>query len=138
MRYQHTPEIHERIEVVLRLIETGQYSTPALVKEVGVSIPTISRIVAALRQRGHEIRSERHDGGWRYILRDAKKARKQKHGYTHGLALDIQRQFQPRFADHDEATDDPPSGTPAVPHKTASARNLVHEACKPQKQVSLR
>ena len=68
MRYQHTLQIHERIEVVLRLIETGKYSTAGLAKEVGVSIPTISRIVAALRERGHDIRSERHDGGWRYVL----------------------------------------------------------------------
>src|SRR5258708_5005449 len=67
MHYQHTLEIHERIEVVLRLIATGQYSTPALAKEVGVSIPTISRIVAALRNKGHDIRAERHPEGWRYV-----------------------------------------------------------------------
>ena len=68
MRYQQTIEIHERIETVLRLIETGDYSTPALADEVGVSIPTISRIVAALRQRGHDIQAERTEKGWRYVL----------------------------------------------------------------------
>ena len=65
MRYQQTLEIHQRLETVLRLIRTGKYSTPALAETVGVSIPTISRIVAALRVQGHEIRAERHDGGWR-------------------------------------------------------------------------
>lgn len=68
MRYQQTIEIHERIEAVLRLIETGEYSTPALAEEVGVSIPTISRIVAALRERGHDIHAERTNKGWRYVL----------------------------------------------------------------------
>ena len=68
MRYQQTIEIHERIATVLRLIETGAYSTPALAEEVGVSIPTISRIVAALRERGYDIQAERTNKGWRYIL----------------------------------------------------------------------
>lgn len=68
MRYRHSLEIHERLEVVLQLIRAGRFSTPALADEVGVSIPTISRIVAALRERGHIIRAERHDGGWRYVL----------------------------------------------------------------------
>lgn len=71
MLYQHSLEIQERIETVLQLIETGRFSTPALSKEVGVSIPTISRIVAALRERGHDIRSERTSNGWRYVLKNA-------------------------------------------------------------------
>lgn len=69
MRYQQSLEVHERIEEVLRLIKTGRYSTPALAEEVGVSVPTISRIVAVLRERGHDIRSERTKQGWRYVLR---------------------------------------------------------------------
>jgi predicted DNA-binding transcriptional regulator YafY len=68
MRYQQTIAIHDRIEEVLRLITTGEYSTPALAEEVGVSIPTISRIVAALRERGHDIQAERTNKGWRYVL----------------------------------------------------------------------
>jgi tRNA G26 N,N-dimethylase Trm1 len=68
MRYKHSLEIHERIEEVLKLIETGRYSTPALAREVGVSIPTISRIVAVLRERGHDIHAERTREGWRYVL----------------------------------------------------------------------
>jgi predicted DNA-binding transcriptional regulator YafY len=68
MRYQQTIEIHQRLETVLQLIGTGRYSTPTLADKVGVSIPTISRIVAVLREQGHEIRAERTKQGWRYLL----------------------------------------------------------------------
>ena len=68
MRYQQTIQIHQRLETVLRLIRTGEYSTPDLAEIVEVSIPTISRIVAALREQGHDIRSERTKDGWRYVL----------------------------------------------------------------------
>lgn len=68
-RYQQTLEIHERLETVLRLVKTGRFSTPALADEVGVSIPTISRIVAALRDQGHDIQAERTSKGWRYVLK---------------------------------------------------------------------
>ena len=78
MRYQQAIEIHERIETVLHLIETGEYSTPALAEEVGVSIPTISRIVAALRERGHDIHAQRTEKGWRYVIDDRRSARKQR------------------------------------------------------------
>jgi predicted DNA-binding transcriptional regulator YafY len=78
MLYRHTLAIHDRLETVLRLIRTGRFSAPALAKEVGVSIPTISRIVAALRERGHAIRSEKHGDGWRYVIDDHRPARKQK------------------------------------------------------------
>jgi N2,N2-dimethylguanosine tRNA methyltransferase len=70
MRYQLALEIHERIEEVLRLIKTGGYSTPALAAAVGVSIPTISRIIALLRQQGHQIKAVRGASGWQYELLD--------------------------------------------------------------------
>ena len=70
MRFQQSFEIEQRLETVLRLIETGLYSTPLLAKEVGVSIPTISRCVEALRDRGCDIQAERGDNGWRYVLRN--------------------------------------------------------------------
>lgn len=75
MRYQLALEIRERIEEVLRLIRTGEYSTPALAKAVGVSIPTISRIVAALREQGHDIQAERTSRGWRYVIDDYRPAK---------------------------------------------------------------
>jgi|GEM_PF-909182 biotin operon repressor len=68
MIYKRSQAIERRLELVLRLIRTGGYSTPSLSEKIGVSIPTISRCVNALRERGHEIRSERHSDGWRYVL----------------------------------------------------------------------
>jgi predicted DNA-binding transcriptional regulator YafY len=68
MQYRKSLEIEARLETVLKLIRRGRYSTRGLAEEVGVSIPTISRCVQALRERGHEIRSESGEGGWRYVL----------------------------------------------------------------------
>jgi len=68
MLYQRSLEIERRLETVLRLIRSGDYSTPKIAEQLGVSIPTVSRDVTALRERGHDIRSERVSDGWRYIL----------------------------------------------------------------------
>ena len=68
MRYRKSLEIEQRLAEALRLIETGQYSTPLLAETLGVSIPTISRYVTALRDRGHDIRAEKREGRWRYVL----------------------------------------------------------------------
>lgn len=66
--YQRSLEIEQRLDRVLRLICTGRYSAPMLAETVGVSIPTISRCVTALRERGHDIRAGRQGSGWRYVL----------------------------------------------------------------------
>jgi biotin operon repressor len=68
MLYARSLGIEQRLDHVLRLIKTGRYSTPMLAEEVGVSIPTISRCVCALRERGHDIRSEKHGSNWRYVF----------------------------------------------------------------------
>jgi hypothetical protein len=68
MPFERSLEIERRLDDVLRLIRIGRFSTPMLAEEVGVSIPTISRIVAALRDRGHDIRAEKHEDGWRYVV----------------------------------------------------------------------
>ena len=68
MPFERSLEIERRLDEILRLIRTGRFSTPMLAEEVGVSIPTISRCVTALRIRGHDIRSERHNDGWRYVV----------------------------------------------------------------------
>lgn len=70
MRYQRSLEIEQRLHTVLELIQDGRYSTPGLAAEIGVSIPTISRCVEALRERGHDIRAERTERGWRYVLQE--------------------------------------------------------------------
>jgi len=68
MLYQRSLEIERRLDAVLRLIRSGRYSTPMLAEQLGVSIPTVSRAVNALRDRGHNIRSKRTVSGWRYEL----------------------------------------------------------------------
>jgi biotin operon repressor len=68
MHYQRTLEIDRRLHTILRLIRSGKYSTPMLASRLGVSVPTISRDITALRDRGHDIQSERTAQGWRYVL----------------------------------------------------------------------
>jgi predicted DNA-binding transcriptional regulator YafY len=77
MPFERSLEIERRLDEVLRLIRTRRFSTRMLAEEVGVSIPTISRCVTALRERGHDIRAEKHSNGWSYVL-PAKTARPQK------------------------------------------------------------
>lgn len=66
---QNSLEIGRRLVATLRLIESGTYSTPLLAEKVGVSIPTISRRVTALRVRGYDIHSLRGTDGWFYMLK---------------------------------------------------------------------
>ncbi len=68
MLYQRSLGIERRLEAVLRLIRESGYSTPKIAEQLGVSIPMVSRDVTALRQRGHDIRSERSIDGWHYVL----------------------------------------------------------------------
>jgi predicted DNA-binding transcriptional regulator YafY len=68
MFYQRSLEIEQRLQTVLELVGEGEYSTLMIADELGVSIPTVSRDVTALRDRGHDIRSERCSDGWRYHL----------------------------------------------------------------------
>jgi predicted DNA-binding transcriptional regulator YafY len=82
MPFERSLEIERRLDDVLRLIRTGRYSTPMLAEEVGVSIPTISRIVAALRQRGHDISAEKSAEGWSYVLAKALPSRRLEVGRT--------------------------------------------------------
>ena len=68
MPYKQSLEIERRLDAALRLIRTGRYSTTALAERLEVSIPTVSRCVQALRDRGYDIRAERHRSGWRYVI----------------------------------------------------------------------
>lgn len=72
MLYQRSLDIERRLETVLGMIRKGTYSTPKIAEKLGVSIPTVSRDVTALRQRGHDIRAERGEDGWRYLLHEKK------------------------------------------------------------------
>lgn len=69
MLYQRSLDIERRLEAVLRLVREGCHSTPRMAELLRVSVPTVSRDLTALRQRGHDIRAERTDDGWHYVLR---------------------------------------------------------------------
>ena len=71
MLYKRSLEIEQRLETVLSIIRSGRYSTPMIADALGVSVPTISRAVCALRERGHRIRAEKQSGGWSYVLDEA-------------------------------------------------------------------
>jgi biotin operon repressor len=68
MQYQRSSDIERRLEAVLTLIRSGEYSAPMIARELEISIPTVSRDVTALKERAHDILSERRDEGWRYVL----------------------------------------------------------------------
>jgi predicted DNA-binding transcriptional regulator YafY len=72
MLYERSMHIENRLGSVLELIRHGEYSTPRIAEMLGVSVPTVSRDVTALRERGHDIRSLRTVTGWRFVL-NAKK-----------------------------------------------------------------
>jgi biotin operon repressor len=80
MLYQRSLEIETRLQTVLTLVRSGRYSTPMIAKQLGISIPTVSRDVTALRERGHDIRSERNRGTWRYVVAAAPSSRIQASG----------------------------------------------------------
>jgi predicted DNA-binding transcriptional regulator YafY len=66
--YERSLGIEQRLQSVLDLVRSGRYSTPVIAERLGVSVPTVSRDVTALRERGHNIRAERRGGGWRLVL----------------------------------------------------------------------
>lgn len=78
MLYQRSLEIERRLNAVLRLIGSGDYSTPMIAKQLRVSIPTASRYVTALRERGHRIRAQRYRGSWKYVMQTASAAARAK------------------------------------------------------------
>jgi biotin operon repressor len=75
MLYQRSLEIERRLDTVVRLIRTGHYSTPKLAERLGVSIPTVSRYVTALRERGYDIKATKEARGWRFVLASKPAAR---------------------------------------------------------------
>lgn len=62
-------EIERRLEIVVWLICTGQYSMLTQAERLGVSIPTASRCETSLRRREYDIRAEKWARGRRYFVR---------------------------------------------------------------------
>ena len=68
MLYQRSQAIEHRLNTLLGLIRIGRHSTPELAERLGVSVPTVSRCIRALRERGHAIEAKRTSDGWSYRL----------------------------------------------------------------------
>ena len=68
MPYRRSQQIEQRLAEVLKLVRTGSYSTPKLAEAIGVSVPTISRCIESLRDRGYDVRARKRRSGWCYVL----------------------------------------------------------------------
>jgi biotin operon repressor len=68
MPYERNITIESRLQEVLRLVSEGHFSANEIARLLGVSVPTVSRDVSALRQRGYSLKAERHGMAWRYKL----------------------------------------------------------------------
>ena len=68
MPYERTRQIEQRFQKAIVLISKKQMNARQLASELGVSQPTIQRIISELKNRGHQIRSVRDESGWRYEL----------------------------------------------------------------------
>jgi len=66
--YRRSREIEQRLTSLVNLIRRGKYGTPGLAAELGISPPTVSRCLSALRQRGYGIRSVKAEEGWAYEI----------------------------------------------------------------------
>lgn len=71
MVYQRLHDIELRLSATLDLIRAGGHSTARIADKLGVSVPTVSRDITALRERGFDIRPARCATGWEYVLKGA-------------------------------------------------------------------
>jgi len=66
MPYERSRKIEERFQETVRLIKRKYLNAEQLASELGVSRPTVQRIINELRQRGYSVRSVHDEYGWRY------------------------------------------------------------------------
>jgi len=68
MPYERSRKIEARFQEAIALIERKHLNAEKLASELGISRPTVQRIVAELRLRGYSIRSVHDEHGWRYEI----------------------------------------------------------------------
>ncbi len=68
MPYERAHQIEQRFQRAIYIIKQNSHNERELAAALGVSRPTVQRIVAELKRRGHVIRSVRDEHGWRYEL----------------------------------------------------------------------
>lgn len=78
MRYGRLYAIERRLDSLLKLVRVGKYSAPELAQRLGVSVPTVSRDITALREQGYGIRPVRGASDWSYVLEVGSRSPKQR------------------------------------------------------------
>ena len=68
MPYERSQALENRLQQLLALLRAEKPSAQALVRELKISQPTLSRCLTALRTRGYIIRAVKDKGGWSYRL----------------------------------------------------------------------
>ena len=68
MYYCRVNQIQKRFDKAVTLIVNRRMGSCQLAKELGVSRPTLLRIIQELKRRGYIIRSVHDDFGWHYEL----------------------------------------------------------------------
>ncbi len=68
MPYEKSRQIEERFGRAINLIKSGCGASGQLGAALGVSRPTVQRIVAELKRRGYGIRSIHDADGWKYEI----------------------------------------------------------------------
>lgn len=68
MPYERSHEIEKRFQQAIQLISNKSVNARQLADILGISRPTIQRMITELKRRGYVIRSVRDDHGWKYEL----------------------------------------------------------------------
>ncbi len=68
MDYYRVNQIEERFGKAVKLMTGRAMDSRQLAKDLGVSRPTLLRIIKELKRRGYIIRSVHDDLGWHYEL----------------------------------------------------------------------
>ena len=68
MTFGRTNHIERRFDQAVYLISETTVNARELALALGVSRPTVQRIVTELRRRGYQIRAVRDNNGWKYEL----------------------------------------------------------------------
>jgi len=68
MPYERSQQIERRFQQAIDLISSKSVNARQLAGILGMSRPTIQRMITELKRRGYIIRSVRDDHGWKYEL----------------------------------------------------------------------
>ena len=68
MTYERSRTIEERFQKAVTLLQKKRLNAGQLALELGVSRPTVQRVITELKRRGYVIRSVHDEHGWSYEL----------------------------------------------------------------------